>query len=100
MTRKEKLIKLFEHDDIKTKRTKLQEEIMELQDELYQVFEMGVESDNLLGEVADVLSLVLQFAYAYGYPTEVIIEMLDYKINRQLKRNFEISQKRVDFTQK
>lgn len=83
---KEDLLKIFEHFGAKTQRKKLCEEFMELQDELFYIYDFGDDRENLLSEVADMLVLILQFAYEYGYENNDIINQMKYKINRTLER--------------
>ena len=82
----EDLLKIFNNFGSKTQRKKLCEEFMELQDELFYIYDFGDDRENLLSEVADVLILVLQFAYEYGYDNEEIVKQMKYKINRTLER--------------
>ena len=83
---KDKLLQIINHYGATNQRKKLCEEFMELQDELFYIYDFGDDRNNLLSEVADVLVLVMQFAYEYGYPLEEIIDMMNYKIDRQLDR--------------
>ena len=83
---KEKLLKIIEHYGASHQRKKLCEEFMELQDELFCACEQGGYRDNLLSEIADVLVLVMQFAYSYGYSDNDIKQMMEYKVDRQIKR--------------
>lgn len=83
---KDKLLQIINHYGPLNQRKKLCEEFMELQDELFYIYDFGDDRENLLSEVADVLVLVMQFAYEYGYPLEEIIDMMNYKIDRQLDR--------------
>ena len=83
---KNDLLKIINHFGSKTQRKKLCEEFMELQDELFYIYDFGDDKENLLSEVADVLILVLQFAYEYGYDNEEIVKQMKYKIKRTLER--------------
>jgi NTP pyrophosphatase (non-canonical NTP hydrolase) len=83
---KNKLLQIINHYGPLNQRKKLCEEFMELQDELFYVYDLGDDRENLLSEVADVLVLVMQFAYEYGYSIDNVINMMQYKIDRQLDR--------------
>ena len=80
------LLEIFEHFGSKTQRKKLCEEFMELQDELFYIYDFGDDRENLISEIADMLVLILQFAYEYGYDNEDIIKQMKYKIKRTLER--------------
>ena len=87
MTREEKIKAIFSKHTINEQYDKLWEEFKELNIEICNFFNnMGYES-NILTEVADVIHLCLQFLYAAGYSTEDLIKELDFKINRQCKRD-------------
>lgn len=83
---KDKLLEIINYYGASNQRKKLCEEFMELQDELFYIYELESDRENLLSEIADVLVLIMQFAYEYGYPIEEIINEMNYKIDRQLKR--------------
>lgn len=83
---KNKLLQIINHYGPLNQRKKLCEEFMELQDELFYVYDLGDDRENLLSEIADVLVLVMQFAYEYGYSIDDVINMMQYKIDRQLER--------------
>lgn len=83
---KNKLLQIINHYGPLNQRKKLCEEFMELQDELFYIYDLGDDRENLLSEVADVLVLVMQFAYEYGYSIDDVINMMQYKIDRQLDR--------------
>ena len=83
---KNKLLKIINYYGVKHQRKKLCEEFMELQDELSHIYEFEDDRENLLSEIADVFVLIMQFAYEYGYSIEDIINEMNYKIDRQLKR--------------
>lgn len=81
------LLKIFKHFGSVNQRKKLCEEFMELQDELYVNYLLQDEDyENLLTEIADVLVLIMQFAYAYGFSKEDIEEEMKIKIIRTLER--------------
>lgn len=86
---KEELLKTFEYFGARTQRDKLCEEFRELQDELYIVHVFEGESDNLLNEGVDVISIILQFLYEYGYDDEDIIRVLKERVERTAKRRDE-----------
>lgn len=81
MTREEKMLAIFKKHNYIEQRNKLCEEFRELQDELL------FPTTNFLGECADVINLVLQFVYARGYNTNELLNELDFKIDRQCKRD-------------
>ena len=86
MTREEKLLAIFRKHDYTEQRNKLCEEFRELQDELLLQY-LNNPTNNFLGECADVINLVLQFVYARGYNTKELLDELDFKIDRQCKRD-------------
>ena len=79
---REELVKTFEYFGARKQRDKLCEEVRELQDELFIVYEFGDESENLLNEGIDVISIVLQFLYEYGYDDDEIINTLKERVER------------------
>lgn len=81
----EKLLKIINHYGLENQREYLGKEYQELQDELYKYVVTGDEAD-LLTEIADVFVLCLQFLYEYGYSNEELINEMNFKIDRQLKR--------------
>lgn len=83
---KENLLKIFNHYNPKTQRNKLCEEFRELQDELHEIYDNEMLSDNLVSEIADNFVLMLQFAYDNEISLEEIKEEMKLKIERQLKR--------------
>lgn len=83
---KENLLKIFNHYNPKTQRNKLCEEFRELQDELHEIYDNDMLSDNLVSEIADNFVLMLQFAYDNEISLEEIKEEMELKIERQLKR--------------
>lgn len=83
---KENLLKIFNHYNPKTQRNKLCEEFRELQDELHEIYDNEMLSDNLVSEIADNFVLMLQFAYDNEISLEEIKEEMELKIERQLKR--------------
>lgn len=83
---KENLLKIFNHYNPKTQRNKLCEEFRELQDELHEIYDNEMLSDNLVSEIADNFVLMLQFAYDNEITLEEIKEEMELKIERQLKR--------------
>lgn len=82
----QKLLKIINHYGAINQRNKLCEEFREMQDELFYIYEIGCDRENLLSEIADVIILCLQFMYEYGYPNEELLKMMNFKINRQLER--------------
>lgn len=82
----EKLVEIFNHFGYEKQRLKLAEEYQELQDEIFYIYDFGSDRDNLLSEVADVIILVLQFAFEYGYSKEDIEKMIKHKIDRTIDR--------------
>ncbi len=85
MNEKDKLLKIFVHFGDETQRNKLCEEFRELQDELYRFVVLGDEC-GMLTEIADVLVLMLQFMYAYGYEFDDLKDEVIRKINRTIQR--------------
>lgn len=83
---KENLLKIFNHYNPKTQRNKLCEEFRELQDELHEIYDNEMLSDNLVSEIADNFVLMLQFAYDNEISLEEIKEEMKLKIERQLGR--------------
>lgn len=82
---KNKLQFIIDHFGLKNQREYLGKEYQELQDELLKYVEMGNESD-ILTEVADVMVLCLQFLYDYGYDEEDLVEEINFKVDRTIKR--------------
>ena len=72
---KEKLLQIINHFGREAQRDKLCEEFRELQDEA-----------ELLTEIADVFVLCLQFFYDYGYDEDDLIQEMNNKIDRTIKR--------------
>ena len=62
------------------------EEFRELQDELHDVYDNDMLTDNLVSEIADNFVLMLQFAYDNEITLEEIKREMEQKIERQLKR--------------
>ena len=83
---KEELLTIFNHYEPKMKRNKLCEEFRELQDELHEVYDNDMLTDNLVSEIADNFVLILQFAYDNEITLEEIKREMEQKIERQLKR--------------
>ena len=92
---KEKLLKIINHYGLENQREYLGREYQELQDELYRYVVIGDEAD-LLTEIADVFVLCLQFLYEYGYSNEELINEMNFKIDRQLKRMEEEKPKKIE----
>lgn len=86
MTREEKILAIFNKHSYTEQRNKLCEEFRELQDELLLQY-LNSPTNNFLGECADVINLILQFVYARGYNTNELLDELDFKIDRQCKRD-------------
>lgn len=85
MKDKNKILDIFTYFTARNQRDKLCEEFRELQDELFRFVELGDEC-NLLTEIADVIILMLQFMYEYGYELNDLEEEVNNKINRTIKR--------------
>lgn len=85
MKNKDKLLDIFNYFDRKNQRNKLCEEFRELQDELFIYVEYGDEC-NMLTEIADVIILMLQFMYDYGYDLDDLDDEINKKIERTIKR--------------
>lgn len=83
---KEKLLTIFNNYDPKVQRNKLCEEFRELQDELHEIYDNDMLSDNLVSEIADNFVLMLQFAYDNDISLKEIKKEMEYKVNRQLER--------------
>lgn len=83
---KEGFLEIFNYFGARNQRDKLCEEFRELQDELYEIFVKGGDNENLLNEGVDVISIVLQFLYAYGYDDEEIISKLQVRQKRTIRR--------------
>ena len=83
---KEDLLEIFKHFGVRNQRDKLCEEFRELQDEIFCTFELGIDRENLLNEGVDVISLILQFLFDYGYDTKEIIDELQTRIKRTVFR--------------
>ena len=86
---KDNLLEIFNYFGYKEQRNKLCEEFRELQDELFYIYELGNDRENLLNEGIDTISLILQFLYDYGYTDELIINTLKDRVNRTIKRKNE-----------
>lgn len=86
---KEDLLEIFEYFGAKNQRNKLCEEFRELQDELFYIYELEDDRENLLNEAVDTISIILQFLYDYGYEDENIIETLKSRVERTIKRKNE-----------
>ena len=83
---KEKLLQIINHFGREAQRDKLCEEFRELQDELHEVYDNDMLTDNLVSEIADNFVLMLQFAYDNEITLEEIKREMKQKIERQLKR--------------
>ena len=83
---KEKLLTIFNHYEHKKQRNKLCEESRELQDELHEIYDNDMLTDNLVSEIADNFVLMLQFAYDNEITLEEIKREMEKKIERQLRR--------------
>lgn len=86
---KDNLLEIFNYFGYEEQRNKLCEEFRELQDELFYIYELGNDRENLLNEGIDTISLILQFLYDYGYTDELIINTLKDRVNRTIKRKNE-----------
>lgn len=86
---KDNLLEIFDYFGYEEQRNKLCEEFRELQNEIFCVYELEIDRENLLNEGIDTISLILQFLYDYGYPDELIINTLKDRVNRTIKRKNE-----------
>lgn len=86
---KDNLLEIFNYFGYEEQRNKLCEEFRELQNEIFCVYELEIDRENLLNEGIDTISLILQFLYDYGYPDELIINTLKDRVNRTIKRKNE-----------
>ena len=77
---------IFNYFGYENQRNKLCEEFRELQDELFYIYELNNDRENLLNEGVDVISIILQFLYDYGYENEEIIDKLQVRLRRTLRR--------------
>jgi NTP pyrophosphatase (non-canonical NTP hydrolase) len=94
---KEKLLKIIRHYGLKHQLKKLTEEIFELMEAIteYEMYRrsafpsLSVENKykkHIEEEFADVLVLLSQIKRHYNLDSEILKEIMDYKINRQLDR--------------
>ena len=83
---KEELLTIFNRYEPKAQRNKLCEEFRELQDELHEIYDNDMLTDNLVSEIADNFVLMLQFAYDNEITLEEIKREMEQKIERQLRR--------------
>ena len=81
-----KLLSIYKHFGCKEQRNKLCEEFRELQDELFYIYELGQDRENLLNEGVDTISLILQFLFEYGYDQKEIIDALYARVERTIQR--------------
>lgn len=72
---------IADHFGIKTQKKKLLEELMELA-----VADSKSKNNEFINETADVLILIFQRAYQRGIDDEDIEKMIEFKVNRTLKR--------------
>lgn len=92
MTRKEKLLKIIDTYGINHQLKKLNEETFEVTEAILEyenrdLNEMdNVILSNIVEEIADVLVMLEQFKLYYNIKNEDIIKVMDYKIDRQIKR--------------
>lgn len=77
---------IFNYFGQKSQRNKLCEEFREFQDELHDIYDHKMSNDNLLNEGVDVMSLILQFLYDNGIENEEIIDKLQVRLKRTLRR--------------
>lgn len=80
---------IFNYFGQKNQRNKLCEEFREFQDELHDIYDNGIDNDNLLNEGVDLISLVLQFLYDNHIENEEIIDKLQVRLKRTLRRKNE-----------
>lgn len=93
MTRKEKLLKIIDTYGINHQLKKLNEETFEVTEAILE-YETGLYVDSINScnknciaeEIADVLVMLEQFKLYYNIKNEDIIKVMDYKIDRQIKR--------------
>ena len=96
---REKLLKIIRHYGVKRQRKKLNEEVDELSEAIIEYEAYGHylsafpslrEKTRLLKhieeEFADVLVLLSQIKRYYNLDSEILKDIMDYKINRQLDR--------------
>lgn len=92
MTRKEKLLKIIDTYGINHQLKKLNEETFEVTEAILEyenrdLNEMAnVILSNIVEEIADVLVMLKQFKLYYNIKNEDIEKIMDYKIDRQIKR--------------
>lgn len=98
MNRKEKLLKIIDTYKIMPQLKYFQSEVFELNESIiyYEIFDNsedgGIKSMNdmyknhIAEEIADVLVMLEQFKLYYNINNEDIEKIMDYKIDRQIKR--------------
>lgn len=97
---KENLLKIIKHYGVNNQQRKLEEEVFELQEAIFQ-YNAQKEACEIVGcskphvskckehlaeEIADIAVLLNQFIDYYDLDGEKIQEIADYKIKRQLER--------------
>ena len=93
---KEELLKIINHYGIKHQLKYFQSEVFELNEAIINAENnrcIGISRkpcdtcvDHIAEEIADVRVMLRQFQDYYDIPTEKIEEVMDYKVERQLKR--------------
>lgn len=75
-------LKIINHYGVNAQQRKFAEEVFELQEAITR----EENTHNIAQEIADCLVLLTQFKEYYSIPDKRINEIVDYKIDRQLKR--------------
>lgn len=91
MTRKEKLLKIIDTYGINHQLKKLNEETFEVIEAIckceYKETSINqLDKNHIAQEIADVLVMLEQFKLHYNIKNEDIEKIMDYKIDRQIKR--------------
>jgi NTP pyrophosphatase (non-canonical NTP hydrolase) len=86
---KEDLLKIIKHYGVNNQQRKLEEEIFELQESIikYELDETGLETKkHIEEEFADVCVILEQFKAYYNLDNKKIVDIMQTKIARQLRR--------------
>ena len=89
---KTKLLKIINHYGINHQQRKLQEEVFELQEAIYEyeqrkeVSEEFCEKEHIEEEMADVCNLLMEICNFYKLSIRNITKTMEYKLERQIKR--------------
>lgn len=84
---KDKLLKIVNHYGINKQQRKLEEEIFELQEAIFDVeHNKQLFLNHIEEEFADVMVILEQFKTYYKLDNDVIVEIMEKKIDRQLER--------------